>query len=84
MDDRKNKKCDNKKRRKKRYGRDEDCTICMHPKTDAVATKCGHSFCKECISLHLNYISNHDVLYCPVCRTDLESYSDEDCLDQSA
>ncbi|EDW37849.1 GL19715 [Drosophila persimilis] len=78
MDDRKEPKSEPKKRREKRYGPGDDCTICMRPKQEAVATKCGHSFCKQCISLHLYYISDKDVLFCPVCRTDVESYSDEE------
>ncbi|KAJ3156294.1 hypothetical protein HK101_001498 [Irineochytrium annulatum] len=27
----------------------EDCSICLDCMTDAVATKCGHLFCKECL-----------------------------------
>ncbi|XP_017151446.2 tripartite motif-containing protein 40-like [Drosophila miranda] len=78
MDDRKDPKSEPKMRRKKRYGSGDVCTICLLPKKEAVATKCGHSFCKKCISLYLHYISDKDVLCCPVCRTDVESYSDEE------
>uniref|UniRef100_A0A3P9JBL0 Uncharacterized protein n=1 Tax=Oryzias latipes TaxID=8090 RepID=A0A3P9JBL0_ORYLA len=41
------------------------CSICLDVFKDPVSTPCGHNFCKNCITEHLNI----DVpLQCPICR----------------
>lgn len=41
------------------------CSICLDVFKDPVSTPCGHNFCKNCITEHLNL----DVpLQCPICR----------------
>ena len=42
------------------------CTICFVEMTDATITKCGHSFCKDCIEEWIN--RNHE---CPTCKEKL-------------
>eukprot|EP00126_Sphaerothecum_destruens_P001765 Sdes_comp15187_c0_seq1m4005 len=49
-------------------GKDEfSCPVCMEFIKEAFITKCGHSFCYECISQHLEYR-----LECPICRKHLK------------
>uniref|UniRef100_A0A667XA80 RING-type domain-containing protein n=1 Tax=Myripristis murdjan TaxID=586833 RepID=A0A667XA80_9TELE len=43
---------------------DLTCSICLTIFTDPVSLLCGHSFCKECITISL---SKKD--QCPQCRT---------------
>ena len=43
-----------------------DCIICMCKLAKATVTKCGHTFCKECISEVVN--QKHE---CPLCVTKL-------------
>ncbi|ORE14455.1 WD40 repeat-like protein [Rhizopus microsporus] len=42
------------------------CPICQDIMKEVFATKCGHSFCYECISEHIKYQSD-----CPLCRSRL-------------
>lgn len=49
---------------------DDICSICMCDFDDTIVTKCGHYFCKECISIAL---SNKKT--CPTCRGPL-SYNE--------
>ncbi|XP_064608660.1 protein mono-ADP-ribosyltransferase PARP14-like [Liolophura sinensis] len=43
---------------------EEDCVICLCPKTDPKSLQCGHKFCKDCIE---EYFSKCAML-CPVCK----------------
>ncbi|ORY53161.1 WD40 repeat-like protein, partial [Rhizoclosmatium globosum] len=43
------------------------CPICLDVISDAYMTKCGHSFCHECITIHLSVTMN-----CPSCATALQ------------
>lgn len=45
------------------YLEDLTCSICLNIFTDPVMLVCGHSFCRECITLSL---SSQD--QCPQCR----------------
>ena len=45
------------------------CTICLDEITDIAITKCGHQFCKSCITNYLNYMSKNSK--CPICKTDI-------------
>ena len=44
------------------------CGICLETleKTNVCVTKCGHSFCLECIIKNTNYKNN-----CPICRREI-------------
>ncbi|CEP10392.1 hypothetical protein [Parasitella parasitica] len=42
------------------------CPICQDLMKEVYVTHCGHSFCHECISLHLDNQSD-----CPMCRSEL-------------
>ncbi|KAJ1984977.1 hypothetical protein H4R34_000321 [Dimargaris verticillata] len=45
---------------------DLSCPICLQTITEAFMTRCGHSFCYQCISAHLEHQGN-----CPSCRSTL-------------
>ena len=45
--------------------------ICLESLKEAKLTKCGHSFCNECIALALELSQK-----CPVCKTSIDSASD--------
>ncbi|KAJ1982808.1 hypothetical protein H4R35_000167 [Dimargaris xerosporica] len=45
---------------------DLSCPICLQAITEAFMTRCGHSFCYQCISAHLEHQGN-----CPSCRSTL-------------
>ncbi|XP_042338870.1 E3 ubiquitin/ISG15 ligase TRIM25-like, partial [Plectropomus leopardus] len=50
------------------YQRSEDqflCSICLDVFTDPVTIPCGHNFCKNCISQHLDTM---DQYLCPMCK----------------
>ncbi len=47
---------------------ESECPICMESVTCFEKTVCGHSFCKPCISKHLE--NDHR---CPMCRTALKA-----------
>ncbi|VDO31901.1 unnamed protein product [Onchocerca flexuosa] len=47
-----------------------DCPICFQLFREPYSTLCGHSFCRECISAHLERS-----LRCPVCSRDLDPRS---------
>ncbi|CAD8089544.1 unnamed protein product [Paramecium sonneborni] len=42
-----------------------DCVICYSAMNDPVSMKCGHSFCKACVSQDQNNSKK-----CPICRTE--------------
>ena len=46
---------------------DIDCPICMEPSDTIMETRCGHSFCKDCISSWC--MMGHPS--CPLCRHDI-------------
>ncbi|KAI3357079.1 hypothetical protein L3Q82_015544 [Scortum barcoo] len=45
------------------YAEDLTCSICLNIFTDPVSLVCGHSFCRQCITLSLS-----SQLQCPQCR----------------
>ncbi|XP_059804888.1 E3 ubiquitin-protein ligase TRIM65-like isoform X2 [Hypanus sabinus] len=45
------------------------CAICLELFTEPVTTLCGHSFCRSCLSDHLDRQELHT---CPACRTTFE------------
>uniref|UniRef100_A0A8D3BJI6 Tripartite motif-containing protein 35-like n=1 Tax=Scophthalmus maximus TaxID=52904 RepID=A0A8D3BJI6_SCOMX len=55
------------------YKEDLTCSICLTIFSDPVILPCGHSFCRECISLSLK-----SQRQCPQCRADVPE--DEQCL----
>ncbi|TWW74632.1 Zinc-binding protein A33 [Takifugu flavidus] len=74
------------------------CAICLDYFKDPVILKCGHSFCRFCISLHWDENGDDYGYQCPHCRTvfNKKSYTknylvqnliakldDLDCLDSS-
>uniref|UniRef100_A0A8D3CUS1 RING-type domain-containing protein n=1 Tax=Scophthalmus maximus TaxID=52904 RepID=A0A8D3CUS1_SCOMX len=48
------------------YKEDLTCSICLTIFSDPVILPCGHSFCRECISLSLK-----SQRQCPQCRADV-------------
>ncbi|XP_078099175.1 E3 ubiquitin-protein ligase TRIM21-like [Sander vitreus] len=42
------------------------CCICLDVYTDPVTLPCGHNFCKNCITEHLNFNSQRQ---CPMCKS---------------
>jgi len=51
----------------------EECPICLDSCEDPTKTKCGHIFCKTCITSLIE--SNTGTEPCPICRTDLTNKS---------
>lgn len=51
-----------------------DCPICMCRLTEPTITKCGHTFCKECIAETVNL--KHQ---CALCNQQIDSM-DKDCI----
>lgn len=51
---------------------DLECPVCFDQFKDTMTTKCGHSFCKECISDCLN--RKHE---CPSCKVEITI---QDCI----
>ena len=51
---------------------DRNCCICMETKDkiEICQINCGHKFCGECISHHIE--RNHTNSVCPLCRTDIK------------
>jgi hypothetical protein len=51
---------------------DRNCCICMETKDkiEICQINCGHKFCGECISHHIERIHTNSV--CPLCRTDIK------------
>ena len=47
-------------------GQFAECVVCFQTYTDPYITKCGHTFCKDCISEVVN--RQHK---CPVCNHEL-------------
>lgn len=45
------------------------CAICLDYFKDPVILKCGHSFCRFCISLHWDENGDDYGYQCPHCRT---------------
>ena len=45
---------------------EKECPICKSNIFRASVTSCGHSFCENCIDIHLDYTQS-----CPICRNDL-------------
>ena len=52
----------------------EQCTICLDDLTDIALTRCGHIFCRECMSGFIK--ANPHNLICPLCRGKLDSKND--------
>ena len=48
-----------------------DCPICMCKMQDPCITKCGHTFCKECIAEQVN--RKHE---CPLCMMEIKAQED--------
>ncbi|XP_069810083.1 E3 ubiquitin/ISG15 ligase TRIM25-like [Dendropsophus ebraccatus] len=49
--------------------RDElSCSICLNVYTDPVNLRCGHNFCRECITLVLDKQRGSGAYSCPECR----------------
>lgn len=44
-----------------------ECVICTEVFKEPTMTKCGHTFCKDCISEVVSRMKT-----CPVCKTDLK------------
>ncbi|RVE56768.1 hypothetical protein OJAV_G00224390 [Oryzias javanicus] len=42
------------------------CSICLEVFKDPVSTRCGHNYCKSCIT---EYWDNSCQIQCPICRT---------------
>lgn len=51
------------------------CAICLDYFKDPVILKCGHSFCRFCISLHWDENGDDYGYQCPHCRTVTSSMS---------
>ena len=50
----------------------DNCPICINPidPKSVMVTKCGHLFCYYCVIQSI-FLSSHDELNCPQCRTEL-------------
>ena len=46
----------------------DECPICLSDFTNPVTTKCGHVFCRHCISEALQHSS-----FCPTCKAVLRA-----------
>nr|XP_033481006.1 E3 ubiquitin-protein ligase TRIM21-like [Epinephelus lanceolatus] len=46
------------------------CSICLDVFTDPVSTPCGHNFCKNCITKHMD---TDDKCQCPMCKKTVET-----------
>lgn len=51
------------------------CSLCLSDFTDPVMLSCEHSFCRQCITGHMQ--GNRDASYCPECR---RPYAEKDLL----
>ena len=49
-----------------------DCPVCMCKYSEPTITKCGHTFCSQCIAECIN--NKHQ---CPLCMTDLKTVKDD-------
>lgn len=47
------------------------CSICAGVLEEAVITRCGHSFCDECIHI---WLDRPNTTSCPTCRSDVTAY----------
>lgn len=53
-----------------------ECPVCYETIQNGLHTNCGHSFCQPCMSELIKRINqNHNSLYCPMCRSDVENMS---------
>ena len=52
-----------------------ECCICMETKekSDICRINCAHTFCVDCCQTIANKFRNHEILKCPLCRTDVTS-----------
>jgi hypothetical protein len=61
-----------------------ECPVCYcdHVKNSTVLTNCNHSFCKECIKMHIVTFKNRSLVpTCPMCRSNISTLScDNDML----
>jgi len=56
------------------------CAICLetHKKIEIVTTNCQHDFCKKCICQHIDYMGQHNIPNCPMCRTIIKTIEIKD------
>ncbi|KIM90336.1 hypothetical protein PILCRDRAFT_180012 [Piloderma croceum F 1598] len=45
-----------------------DCTICLDPLKSAVVIPCGHVYCEECLTSHIQTGDDANSSHCPSCR----------------
>ncbi|XP_040214340.1 E3 ubiquitin-protein ligase TRIM62-like [Rana temporaria] len=51
-------------------GGELSCSICLNLYTEPVSLKCGHNFCRDCISATLDTQEGSGVYSCPECRVE--------------
>ena len=51
-----------------------ECTICMCRQQEPTITRCGHTFCRPCISEQVNRLHK-----CPLCNATINSV-EQDCI----